>query len=192
MLSKTVESLLSVEFIYCACGCGKTKPRYDKFGVERLFIQGHHTKLNPKRGTENSMYNNGRHVSKKYIYRNKPDHHFAHKNGMVYEHRLVYEEYYKCCLLPWGDIHHLNENKHDNRIENLQLLSKIDHNKLSQKNYFEKRRKEILKRICCICNNKTLFCKIKQSYLWFRNPKNTNEWLCNACYKRYRRGRIVI
>src|SRR5215210_6205951 len=31
----------SVEFIYCACGCGKTRPKYRKDGRERHFIKGH-------------------------------------------------------------------------------------------------------------------------------------------------------
>lgn len=39
--SKTVDSIKSVEFIYCGCGCGLTKQRFDSRGKERKFIQGH-------------------------------------------------------------------------------------------------------------------------------------------------------
>lgn len=37
----TVESLLSVEFIYCGCGCQKTRPKYDSRGRECKYIFGH-------------------------------------------------------------------------------------------------------------------------------------------------------
>lgn len=45
-------------------------------------------------------------------------------------HRVIYEDYHKCTLLPWANIHHRNFNKHDNRIENLQLLSASEHQKI--------------------------------------------------------------
>ncbi len=35
------ESLLFVEFIYCACNCGKTLAKYDSKGRERRYIVGH-------------------------------------------------------------------------------------------------------------------------------------------------------
>ena len=50
-------------------------------------------------------------------------------------HRLIYEDYHKCTLLPWANIHHRNFNKHDNRIENLQLLSASDHQKIHKAIY---------------------------------------------------------
>lgn len=62
-----------------------------------------------------------------YIQRLRPDHPNVNKKGYVMEHRLVYEEYYKCCLLPWAEIHHINENKKDNRIQNLMTLSTSQH-----------------------------------------------------------------
>jgi hypothetical protein len=34
----------SVEFIYCACGCKKTRPKYDKRGRLRYFISRHETR----------------------------------------------------------------------------------------------------------------------------------------------------
>lgn len=50
------------------------------------------------------------------------------RNGKRFkEHRVIYEQYHKCCLLPKTDIHHINGNKLDNRIENLEVLSRKDH-----------------------------------------------------------------
>ena len=51
-------------------------------------------------------------------------------------HRYVWIKHYG--PIPRGyDIHHINENKHDNRIENLKLLSRKEHikiHKLGEKN----------------------------------------------------------
>jgi hypothetical protein len=55
----------------------------------------------------------------------KPDHRFSGTRGYVYEHRLIYEEYYKCCLLSWTRIYHINRNNQDNRIENLEARIRI-------------------------------------------------------------------
>ena len=40
-----IEKEKSVEFIYCGCGCGFTRSKYDK-GIERKFINGHNRRKN--------------------------------------------------------------------------------------------------------------------------------------------------
>ena len=43
----------------------------------------------------------------------------------IYVHRKVWEEHYG--LIPSGmQVHHINGNKHDNRIENLKLMSNAE------------------------------------------------------------------
>ena len=56
-----------------------------------------------------------------------PDNPKCHKNGKMKRHRWIYEQYYNVCLLPWIEIHHINGIKTDNRIENLQPVTKKEH-----------------------------------------------------------------
>jgi hypothetical protein len=56
-------------------------------------------------------------------------------------HRIIMEKYLKIDLLRNEVIHHINGNKQDNRIENLQLMTNCEHSKLHS---FLKRNKKYI------------------------------------------------
>lgn len=78
-------------------------------------------------GEESSAYTNGRYIDDKgYVKILRPDH---PKNirGYIYEHRAVFEVYLQRMLQPWETVHHINEVKIDNRLENLFLCTIKEH-----------------------------------------------------------------
>lgn len=71
--------------------------------------------LNPK-------WNGGRKTYNGYYALLRPEHPFANKAGYVYEHRLVMEKILGRYLKPEEVVHHIDENKKNNIIENLMLF----------------------------------------------------------------------
>lgn len=81
-------------------------------------------------GEDSPNYNGGKYIDDKgYVRVLKPDH---PKNirGYTYEHRLVIEKYLGRYLQAWETVHHINEIKVDNRLDNLFLCSSQEHSAL--------------------------------------------------------------
>lgn len=88
----------------------KMKPIWEKLGNERRFGKKFH-----RLG---------------YILVYAPDHPCKDRCGYVLEHRLVMEKHLGRYLNPNEIVHHINEDKTDNRIENLMLLDRAEHAKI--------------------------------------------------------------
>ena len=72
-------------------------------------------------GASNPNFAGGKYIDDKgYIRILLPDHP-RNIRGYVYEHRLVMENYLGRYLQPWETVHHINEIKVDNRVENFFL-----------------------------------------------------------------------
>lgn len=138
-------------------------------------------------GANHGNWKGGRNVQGRYITVYRPDHPFANSKKRVLEHRVIYEEYYNCCLLPWTDIHHIDGNRYNNSIENLQPMFHSKHMSITNLGRKHKQKKfTIPDRICILCDSiKTTLTKTGRPIWRFID----NKVFCHKCYmKLYIKG----
>lgn len=145
---------------YCECGCGEEvaiyrgKPRRFIYGhstrteesrklhSERMMGNKLFEGLTHSQKTKDQMaidhmreknpgWNGGRTVSGGgYISILKPEHPFADINGRIKEERLIMEMHIGRYLKKEEIIHHIDHNKQNNLIENLQIVTSSEHNRI--------------------------------------------------------------
>ncbi len=128
---------LSIDKRVCACGCGSEVSGYNSWKREVVkFVHGHnmrgHKYIKLKtRGILNSSWKGGRNLTPSgYIELSSKHDHPKNHQGRILEHRFIYEQYHKCCILRHGAVHHINGDKTDNRIENLKGMTSSQHTRL--------------------------------------------------------------
>jgi hypothetical protein len=81
-------------------------------------------------GAANPNFNGGQYVDEKgYLRVLKPDHPYQN-HGYVYMHRLVMEDLLGRYLESLEAVHHINEIKLDNRVDNLFLTTSAEHSSI--------------------------------------------------------------
>lgn len=93
------------------------------------------------RGRGNPLFKGDRIIHCGYYWVYATNHPFAIMDGRIREHRLVAEQFLLTeensieidgvrYLKPEYDVHHINQNKLDNRVENLMVLTRSEHKEL--------------------------------------------------------------
>jgi HNH endonuclease len=113
--------------MFCECGCGEQIEPFDVRGRPRRFKHGHCKIGWFNRGERPHNWKGGKRDKDGYVYIWNPTHPYSNNLGYVFKHRLVMESYLGKYLEPTDIIHHINGIVDDNRIENLQLLTKSEH-----------------------------------------------------------------
>lgn len=144
-------------------------------------------------GSSNPNWKGGRQLtSLGYIEVYYPTHPYRTVRNTVREHRLVMEDYLGRYLSKEEEVHHKNGIKTDNRIDNLELLSKSDHTRKHMKGnkYSLGRHKDVSDRQCHYCgSNKTYMIKPNHRHKtpcphWLHLPTDKVNWYCSSCYVR--------
>lgn len=114
-----------------------------------------------------------------YIILFLPIHPTSNPRGRIKEHRWIMEKYIGRFLNENEVVHHINDNPHDNRIENLQLMLLEDHI-----SYHRNKDKE--QRDNRVCYNdpthKTIWDKASQCWHWYFLNGDKNKPICQYCH----------
>lgn len=102
-----------------------------------------------------------------------PSHPNAMSNGLVYLHRLVYENYINSILDTSIHIHHIDENKKNNSLDNLKPILPGQHMKIHIKHMNTVRM--LYNKTCSICN-KTI-----------KTYRKSQKFCSLSCCGRYKR-----
>ncbi len=107
----------------------ETRKKMSKSRTGKIFTEKHKRNIGLAQLKEkHHNWKGGRVYHRGYVLILKPEHPHCNQTGYVYEHRLVMEKFLKRYLLPNEVVHHKNDIKDDNRIENLELFkNKSEH-----------------------------------------------------------------
>lgn len=96
-----------------------------------------------KIGAAHPAWKGGKEIDRDgYIRLYRPRHPWPRRNGMVLEHVAMMEKSMGRRIDNGECVHHLNHDRQDNRLENLQLMTMSEHTRLHRKLDIHKRRRD--------------------------------------------------
>lgn len=147
---------------------------------------------NPRTGENHHMWKGGRYKhSDGYWYILKKDYTSSNKQGYILEHRYIMEQHIGRLLTSKECVHHINEDKSDNRIENLRLCIKGHNHKQHHRGMKYKNTKIRLaagKKLCGICKQEKPFSEFHKH----KNKPDGYHWECKMCNKLQRIKRVDL
>jgi hypothetical protein len=175
LLRKSLKQLFSGIYKLCECGCGKLIPFINKNNKPSKYFHGHN--LGKKENHNN--WKGGRYqATDDYWMILMPGYYRSNVRGYVPEHVYFYEQHYKCCILKWGEVHHLDLDKNNNKISNLQGMMDREHTRLHKRINTDGR-------FCFNCGSKETYTRKNGSRVWHFDLEG--NILCNKCGCKYRR-----
>lgn len=169
MLRLSLTSLFKGYYKYCQCGC-KILIKCVNNGRFIRYKKEH-----------NPHFNNNKSNQGEYIIIRRPYYPYCDKNGYVRQHRYIMYIYLsilnnKPTYIEGFDVHHKNKDRKDNRIENLELITRPDHQSLH-------RTKDKSGRYCNICKSKTTTKTLKNGKYYENWYGDIDGFLCMNCKK---------
>jgi hypothetical protein len=145
---------------------------------DNKFAQGH-----SQRGEFNSKWIGGRIIDGYgYVKILSPEHPYRDSRNYVKEHRLVMEKHLGRYLNQNELVHHRDENKQNNKLENLELITRSAHQNLHNPN--KGNRKDYTGVVCLECGADTTYPSKNGQPHWCLHPTTGAEYVCEKCYKR--------
>lgn len=170
-----MEEELPSGYKYCECGkCKELVMKIDVYGRDVRFAPGHNSK-----GSNNPQYRGGKENHKQFKYKSKKDrnHPNADVRGNIRVHVWVYTTYHKCCMLKWGQVHHIDGNILNNDISNLEGVMRGNHRR-------DHMAVDMSGRICKLCNGTKTWDRH-----WYRYE---DGYMCALCRDKLRRYPLEI
>lgn len=114
-------------------------------------------------------------MNEKYAAVYKPEHPYAHVNGYVYGHRLVMEKHLGRYLEPNEMVHHKDDNKRNNRLNNLELTTNRAHSGHHQGGLLTKRKCPVCGRDFCPPARRVRHCSPECGHISVRRVKRPSK-----------------